>query len=1089
MIESTASRGSYRFVGRQRELEVVRAAVERAVGGHGGLVMISGDAGVGKTRLAAEAGEHAERHGAFTLWGRCWEFGGAPPFWPWIEILRGRLRQISAEEMREQVDLGAAAIAQILPEVGAALGDLSAASDLEPEQARFRLFDSVSLFLRRSAARQPLVLVIDDLHAADVPTLLLLRFLARDLDQGRIAILGTFRQDEARAAGVAGELLAECAREGHSLRLAPLARAEVEELVGAIIGAAATPALVTSVYEATEGNPFFLGEFLHSSARVRLAEAARAPASVRSLVRGRVQGLAAGAKSALEVAAVVGREFDVDLVRRVLRAAVLDKEDGDDAADALTQIGSASAVGLVAEVGGQPGRYRFAHGLIVETLYDDLDPSRRRRLHLAVAQAIECSAGAEGHLSALSRHFALAAPLDDPRGAIAWMRRAAERARALLAYEEAELHDRRALGLADLAAGFDTDERCEMLLALGASQWGAGRIEASRATFAKAADCARSGGARAAELRARAALGFGGSQQRSHIVFESALVDLLEDSLHALAEGDAALRARVCARLAYAIYTVPGSLERRAALSRQALELARRCGDPTTLRWTLSDVRWALWGPESRQDRSAISAELMRLAHQAGDAEMMLTEFGWSLLEHLEDGDVATLDADIALYCRRAEAIRLPWYQWYALRYRAMRAALAGRLAEAEDLAHRAFAAGQSVQHPDAFIVFGVQILNLRLVQQRGDELLGSLSSFAAQYPDVAAWRHALALVYSELGREAEARAEFELLAQRDFADLPRDFSFLSSLAFLSQVCAVLGDERRADTLYALLLPYSRHCVVVGNAIACLGSVQHYLGLLAAGAGREREAADHFEAALSVHAALDAPLYLARTQFEYARVLLRADGDDEMTKAHALAAAAVDTYRLLGLDERAAAAEGVREQAAARQGRARAVFRQRGEYWEVAFASDAFRMRASRGLLYIAHLLRHAGQSFHASELNALGRARPAPAGVEGTRRRRSELNEELREAEENHDIGRVELLRRRMAEVEDAVVESLGGQDDGSRARAAVTMAIRDTLRRMSVHSPPLAHHLEAAIRTGRFCTYAPQSSGAVEWFFDESL
>lgn len=1080
------------LVGRARELAVLSERLAGMFTGRGCLLLIAGEPGIGKTRLLAETARMAERHTAVALWGRCWERGGAPPYWPWIEILRRRVRQLDDAELARHLGHGAAELAHIVPAIRARVPRIAARPMLDSDQARFRLFDAVTEFLRASADTRPLVLLLDDLHAADVPSLLLLKFLARALGGGRLLVVCAYREVAGATASASGRVLAEIAREGDCLHPARLSEPEVAEIMAQGGVPPPTPSVVAQVYGVTEGNPFFVDEVLrhlragmpraHEEGRIAL------PPTARTFLRGRLSQLSARAYRVLQLAAVAGRDFDVRLLQHLSAA-----EPGLVPTDVLAELADACRAGLIVERDDRPGRYRFTHGLIVETVYADLPPDDRARLHHDIGVAIEAltdGRAAELPVAMLSHHFAHAVPLAGPAKAVAYAERAGERARRLVAYEDAIRHYRRALDLLDLMPPNEA-RRCELLLALGDAEWGAGEIAESRASFARvAAMAARIGGEAGATLLARAALGLGGRQQRAHVVVDAELVDLLERALAALDGGDEPLRARLAARLAYALYCVPDSHDRRAQLCRLALAGLQSLTDLASRARVLADVRWAQWGPDTFAERLDLSAELMRIAERTGDGEEIANEHAWCLLNRLESGDVAGAAAQLEELARRAAALRSPWHEWYVLRFRAMHAILAGQLSQGEALAQEALAVGERIQHPDAAMVFGVQLVHLRLAEGRGAELEAALKGFAAQYPAVTAWRHALIALYADAARAVDARAEFEPLAQHGFRDLRRDFTYLSSLAFLSSGCVLLCDRRRARQLYGLLLPYAERAIVIGNAIVCLGSGQGILAQLAATAGHPLQAARHFEAAIDRHRQMGARLLLAQTELAYARFLLAEDASAHGVRAAALADGAAAAYAALGLSTRAQSAAALARDCSRRTVSPR-IFRRDGEYWSIAYSGRTFRLRDLRGLAYIAYLLAHPGQRFHATELVAASGPRagvaPRPPNAQvllgqrigAARRRVRALSAELDEAEAQGDSGRRERAHAELVQIErelDSAVDPDGpsGASAGT-PRAAVTMAIAAACRRIAGVSPELARYLRATLRTGRFCTYAP--------------
>ena len=347
----------------------------------------------------------------------------------------------------------------------------------------------------------------------------------------------------------------------------------------------------------------------------------------------------------------------------------------------------------------------------------------------------------------------------------------------------------------------------------------------------------------------------------------------------ALGGEDTPLRARLLARLALELYYA-GDPQRRLALSEEAVALARRLGDPLTLATCLDARHYALWRPETVDERLAVASELRRIAEAVGDPEMELEGAGWTVVDLLELGDVAGADIQIAAASRLAAALHLPLYEWWTSQFRCARAQMEGRFEEAERLAHETLAIGRRGQAENAVHVFAQAMFNIRREQGRLAEVEESVARFIALYPAVPAWRCARALVHVELGREDAAREEFEALAHAGFDTLPRDAQWLIATTLLAEVCGRLGDAARAAELHEALLPYAGRNVIVGRAATCNGSASRPLGILAATRGDWARAERHFEHALAMHEAMGARPFVARTQVSWAEMeLARGDVD------------------------------------------------------------------------------------------------------------------------------------------------------------------------------------------------------------------
>jgi tetratricopeptide (TPR) repeat protein len=376
-------------------------------------------------------------------------------------------------------------------------------------------------------------------------------------------------------------------------------------------------------------------------------------------------------------------------------------------------------------------------------------------------------------------------------------------------------------------------------------------------------------------------------------------IPLIEEALSSLGAEDGVLRARLLGALARE-YMNTGSHERGVAVGQQAIGMARRVNDPEALAdvllVSLLDRR-----PEKLEERIAAATEMLRLAQESGHRERTINAYAVRFADLLELGDIPSADADLEAHSRIGDKWGRPLDLHWATMYRKARALLDGRFAEAERLAQEALSMGQQMQGVDAEGIFGIHMFTSRREQGRLRELTAAIKSFVARQPAASTWRPGLALIYSDLRLEPEARAEFELLAAHDFADLPQDARWIASITYLSEVCAFLGDSARAATLYQLLLPYAGHNIVLGHAVACYGATTRYLGLLASTMSRWEMAERHFAEALAMNARMGAKPWLARTQHEYAEMLLARGQPGDQTKALGLLDKALAIAREVGM--------------------------------------------------------------------------------------------------------------------------------------------------------------------------------------------
>ena len=390
------------YLGREHVLAALRVRVDEAFSGRGGLVLLAGEPGIGKTRTAAEISDYAQRRGAHVLWARCHEADGAPAFWPWLQILRAGIRHVAADTLLTTLGPGATDIAQLVPELRAQLTDLPAACARDAAQAHVRVLDSIARFLKGLTAQGPVVLVIDDLHGADPSSLRVLEFVAGETRTIPLLLLGTYRDGALPQDHPLTTLLAAVLRlpPTHRLTLTGLSVSETAQLVELSGGAPPAPALVAAIQERTAGNPLFVGEYarmlrlqgnaaMHS---VPSAPAMAVPRSVRSVIERWLRPLSEGCRMVLGVAALIGREFAVPVVLAVMAeigGAVADAE-----ASVAAALDEALVAGVVTPLPDGPRRYHFGHPLLREFLYEELSATRRAHLHQLVGEALEAVATA-----------------------------------------------------------------------------------------------------------------------------------------------------------------------------------------------------------------------------------------------------------------------------------------------------------------------------------------------------------------------------------------------------------------------------------------------------------------------------------------------------------------------------------------------------------------------------------------------------------------------------------------------------------------------------------------------------------------------
>ena len=838
------------FVGRQRELGVLAEMLQRASAGRGGVAVLIGEAGVGKTATVEAALAQTD-----TTWrvlgGRAYEGGGAPSFWPWVQALRGCFETIDPTTLGTLLGPAAPVLAQIVPELGEYLPGLTPPPAMEPDAARFRLFDAVATCLKRLAADRPTAVFIDDLHWADPPSLLLLEFIAREVERSPLALLATSRASIVNSP--IGDTVAELARLASVRRIdvGGLGEDDVAALLAAHVDEATARRLTEAVWRKTDGNAFFVTEVIRLLAEDDSLDASTlVPPNVRAVVERRIGQLSPWGRRLLEVAAVAGRHVDLGIVGSV---AGLHGEDRLIAIDEVINDGllrGSQGVGM--------SGLRFAHDLVRDAVLDVVPGPQRVASHLAIGEALEEAqlAGRPCPADRLAHHFLEAAPGGEHAvtKAVRYSRLAADAASRALAYEDAAAVCERALAVLDLAAGSHLAERADLLVRLGESQARVGDTTSARRSFEAAATLA----ARLddATLLARAALGVGTIGVTTGMV-DRGLVSLIEGALAALPPQDSALRARLTTRLAMELY-YSGSPERSASLSGRAVEMARRVGEPATLAETLSGWHFCLRSPSSLDARLAVGSELLVLA--GSDPELTLRARHERVTDLFELGTIEAVDEELGHYVALAEELRQPRYLWQAASWRAMRALLGGRFDIAESLIDEAFALGEPIQPETALQYYAVQLATLRREQDRLEEIVESVAGFVQLFPNAPAWRCAELYMLAELGRLDEATPILERLGADDFSEIPRDVNWLPAMSLLSLSVIAIGDRAKADQIVELLEPFEGRNVVVGGvaATSCYGPAAYNVGALLAFLDRPDDALAKFDIAVRLAEAMGA---------------------------------------------------------------------------------------------------------------------------------------------------------------------------------------------------------------------------------------
>jgi hypothetical protein len=1002
------------FVGRDPELTELMRALGEARDGLGSLWLVGGEPGIGKSRLAEEVARAAAAEGTDVLWGRCWEAGGAPAYWPWVQVLRQLLRGLSTDDIRALVAPWAPHLVQLTPELGGVFPNLPPGGTLEPEQARFQLFEAVASLLCDAAARRARLILLDDLHAADLSSLQLLSMVASTTASAHLVVVGTYREREAQGTALGG-MLPALVRQARTIALPRLRPEDVQRFLEQ-----ATDTLDAGTADAahrlTEGHPLFLVELARwldqagAGAELLREGSPTLPRNVRDAIRERIARLGTDAVEVLRLASVLGREVDLPLLRWMC-----DRPEAQ-VQDALTQ---ASMVSVVHEL--ERERWRFTHILIRETLYWDLPEEARIEAHLRAAAALERlhAHRSDPPWSELAHQY-FAAGERGREKAIAAATHAGDQALEQFAFTEAAAWFRRALEALASDAGSSPVRRYELLLRLGRALMHQGELTAGRARCAEAAEVARRLGD--AELLARAALAQGATYVYASV--DPALVAVLSEARDALGDRERGLLARVLARLAAALQPA-SDVSMPMAMARRAVDMARRAGDERTLLATLRDAVSTMMDLADPAERLALNREHIALARRLGEPVEVWRGHLRTVFDLIEMGETAAVLEAVEATATAARALGHPHYAWQVAGLRAMVAIHDRQWDAADRWSAEAATLAERSGDPNAHRTIVLQRAHRLSVEGRSEELLALLPAVRASLAGLDAHGEQLfsrAVVAGHLargGRPGDARRYMDdVTIDRVLA--ASDTSLFSALA---DVCLASGDRPLAERLIHRLRPL-RGCHVSGGIFEMVWGdpVDDILARLEAMLGGAPEARPS-----------PAPTV---------RLTLRREGDHwvvgqgdvvfhlrDVKGLHMLARLTSEPGRelhVLDLSHTPDAQEGAPD---------------RGDAGEV--LDERARAEYGRRLRELTEDLQEA------EDHHDTGRAE----------RLRGELA--FLEAELSRAVGLGGRARRVGAAAE--------------RARVNVQRRLRDAVRRIGEHDPALARHLERSLRTGTFCMYDP--------------
>ena len=857
------------FVGREVSMRPALAMLDAAQRGDGGLLLLSGEAGIGKTRLAEELVIQARGNGFDTLRGEWHESEGAPAYWTWSHLLR------ELAEMRDDEN-GQGPILRALMELrDSRSGDSQTAGKV----ARFQIVDAVINCLRLASQRRPLIMVLENLHLADRRSLRLLVFLARALHRMPLLVVATFRPFDMQRDPDRSSILRELVGDSRcrEVSLAGLERADAAALVQGICGHPIHPDLIGALHRATSGNPLFLGETTRMLSELNHLEsvedlkalAIELPAGVRAAIFRRVSFVSDSCRAVLEAGSVLGKTFSLRMATDLC----------DDTLDSvLAAVDEAQANRLLRKVPEGNDEYTFWHDVIRRTLYENLPRSQRTSLHRRAATQLETrgSLSPSPRLAEIAHHFAEAGSPSDLEKSVEYSQRAAQEALRVFAYDEAAACYQRSIDLVDLLGLSDEEQLCELSLALAEAHSLAGERKSAEVAYLRAAEVARRRSR--PDLLARAALGFGWHADEGPLIGDEKR-RLVEEAAGRLGDDQPKLKSLLLCRLA----TTPAerSPQVTRSMSRQALILARRSGEPRVLANALAARAATYNGPGDEAMREEIKVELDLLSEQSDLAEVHLQAASLRTTLAIQQGEIETALIESQKYQKLAESAHRAVHGLFALWHRVGFSIASGEFGVASRCIAKGFELGTRLGYPQASQVAATQVY--LLVKLRG--------GFENVDPGIALpFRHLVerapnarlhfARACADVGREEESRLIFENFQAQDLRALPRNQWWMLSAAQLAELSVHFADEMRAEVAYEILAPYASQNVYHPHIRVYLGPVAHYLGILCRVLERPRSARAHFENALQLTQRLQSPVFHARAQLELSQELIF-DSDEE----------------------------------------------------------------------------------------------------------------------------------------------------------------------------------------------------------------
>ena len=880
--------GGY-LVGRKRILEQLGSELDLAAAGELRISLLAGEGGVGKTRLAAELA--ASRDDITVLYGRS-EPDEVRPFRIWSGLLQSAVRQLGDVDPADIVGGDGPTLSRLLPELARRmdLPDPGPTSDLESE--RQALFGAVMRMIGRFSARRPMLIILDDLHWADRSTLRLLASMAGDNPLRSILALGIYRDTELPASSHLPDTLSQLQR-----RL-PTTRIQVEALdeeeVKSLISGRLDESLAAVVRDQTGGNPFFIEQLVRNLEESGEDHPGAVPPEIREIITQRVSRLPEGGPELLGRAALIGRDFDLEILRRTTT---------DDDDRIIELLDASVGAGLLDESGSVPGRYSFVHALVRSSLEDSFGLTRRSAVHRRIGEAIESrnqnrfGDQRDEDLPTLAWHFTHAGPAEADR-AIHYATLSARQAEERLAYDEAVDFLGGAIAACRADEPVDQGLLAELLLSRAEAEWRMALLQRSGRTFGEAAEAARESGI--PELIARAAMGTTWGSWDSFESDRDVQGRLLREALEAIGPGDSPFRAQLLASLAQILYFSGGLSADARAMAIEATEMAERVNDPYTFFVSNIAASFLRWEPEGRASRLPMADRLVEVAESSEDPEDLAEALSWRAVVQLNLGHRAEADADIARFDVLART--LPQIRVNQAGLHSSQMVLEGRWDEAEQLITETIQ--QDIPTAARVALTDSLLFEIRAEQGRLDEHLDHVKAMAAQssgWEHWPTWRMAYYLAMTQAGRGDEVLERVDRYTDADVLEIEsRNITYLSFCALASMVACEIGFERGAATLVGLMEPYAGEWVITGPAGSTLGPVEMHLGEICLLLGRDRDAATWLERSVDTCEEMGARPYLAHSRMHLA-LALRRIGNPEPGRAEELMESGREIAEELGM--------------------------------------------------------------------------------------------------------------------------------------------------------------------------------------------